>query len=373
MKKLVVLLLSCVLSTSVGMAQDTAKAAYIHRPVQISFAYPLSSNGYEAYKYVNVVSFGMLLNVAAGLEGAELSGLANVETDYVQGFQCAGLANYVGRTAQGTQVAGLANTVLQEVNAAQVAGLFNYAGSHVSGAQIAGLANASLGYTQGLQCGGLANYSQENMNGWQIAGLANVAKDMDGVQIGGLVNYARKVHGVQIGLVNIADTIERGLSLGLVSIVRKGGYSAFEISGSETMQPTLSFAIGTNRLYSIIGGGLHFGANAPQVISGFGMGTRKEFNDVSALQVEVIGNIVFPASKFNGDSLSTLYQLRLLYSHTLGDWISLFAGPVLNMYLSDVNKDGSTTPGMSPYTFYDKTFGSMNYRAWVGFQVGMRW
>jgi hypothetical protein len=96
---------------------------------------------------------------------------------------------------------------------------------------------------------GFINWNQNDFTGAQVSFVNTVVKHTDGTQIG-FVNNTRVLKGLQLGFVNYTDTIEKGIQLGFLSIVKKGGYRAFEISVTEMYPVNLSFKIGVKKLYS---------------------------------------------------------------------------------------------------------------------------
>ncbi|HEX8531983.1 MAG TPA: hypothetical protein VF646_18240, partial [Cytophagales bacterium] len=267
-------------------SQDSLPASdslpYETRPIQISFVTPLGTNGLESGRIVNHASFNLLAGYAAGLDGAEFAGFANVEKDFVRGVQFAGFANVVGGdvtagqfagfanvnggVARGAQFAGFLNLTGDSVLAALFAGFANIANGSAKGAQFAGFTNITKGSALGPQGAGFANIvkgsvggpqfagflntATGNVHGAQFAGFANVAgRDVRGAQVAGFVNVARKVRGVQIGVVNVADSVD-GVQLGLFNFARHG-YRRLELWGNEVMYANVAFKMGSQHFHNI--------------------------------------------------------------------------------------------------------------------------
>jgi len=153
------LFLTLLMLTSSLVAAQEAGSAKV-RPVQVSFAYPLGTNGANSLNYSNNISLNILFGLNGGVNGAELGGL------------------------------------------------FNFNKGDVKWAQLAGVFNINTGDTSGVQLAGVFN-----MN----------FKDFSGVQVG-VLNYSRKLTGVQLGVVNITENSERGVPIGLLNIVKGGHY-----------------------------------------------------------------------------------------------------------------------------------------------------
>lgn len=126
-------------------------------------------------------------------------------------------------------------------------GFINVNEKDFTGAQI-GFVNTIGGKVKGAQIG-FVNVCEDPVTGLQLGFVNTAEKHIDGAQIG-FVNTTKALKGLQLGFVNYADTIEKGIQLGFLSIVKKGGYRAFEISVTEMYPLNLSFKIGVKKLYS---------------------------------------------------------------------------------------------------------------------------
>jgi hypothetical protein len=130
------------------------------RPAQVTFVYPLGTNGINSPAYPNDVSLNILFGINGGVNGAELGGI------------------------------------------------FNFNKGEVKGAQLAGVFNVSTEDTRGVQVGGVFNVNMQEFTGLQL----------------GVVNYSQSVNGVQLGVVNISGNSDRGVPVGLINIVKGGHY-----------------------------------------------------------------------------------------------------------------------------------------------------
>ncbi|MEM8929370.1 MAG: hypothetical protein AAGC45_14330 [Bacteroidota bacterium] len=70
-------------------AQENTK----HKKSQITFIYPLGTNGANSANYTNNVSFNLLMGVNGGVNGFEFGGLVNYNKGNVRGFQFSELVN----------------------------------------------------------------------------------------------------------------------------------------------------------------------------------------------------------------------------------------------------------------------------------------
>lgn len=175
MKKSILLFTLGLAITTVSAQDISNRNAYIHRPFQVSFIAPVGSNGIEGSRVVNNFSFNILSGYAAGLEGLEIGGLANVELDYMKGIQFGGLTNVVLGRAKGVQFGGILNYAGKNSKAVQFGGIANVVIGQQKGAQFGGIANFNTGLA-GIQAGGIANITIGNATGFQVAGIAKCSQ-----------------------------------------------------------------------------------------------------------------------------------------------------------------------------------------------------
>lgn len=399
---------------------NTTQTEYIKRPFQVSFVAPLSSNGIEAGRVVNIVSLNIISGYAAGLEGAEFAGILNVEKDYVKGAQFAGFGNLVkkdvtgaqfagffninGGTIHGGQFAGFINVAAKAREAAQFAGFANITGSEVKGAQFAGFVNLSKGIT-GPQAAGFINLADGNLKGGQAAGFANIntgstvgpqfagflnysgrsAKSAQfagfsnitngehtGVQISGFLNFAHRLKGAQIGFINIADTVD-GVQIGFLSIARKG-YRKFEIWGSEALTANAAFKMGSRQFYNIFAVGAQTFGDEFRWGWGYGFGSEMRLGQRLAFNIDAIAYHINENEVWT-DDLNLLNVLRANLGVRIAGNTYLFGGPTFSVMVSDhaAGDTGKLGSGIAPsWTSYDKTHRDTNVKMWPGFNAGIR-
>lgn len=341
---------------SFGPSDDST----VLRPYHFGLLYPLSTNGVQADRYVNRLSFQLLAGTAAGLEGFELAGIGNVEKRYVKGMQVGGVYNIVAGGPEPDSSAGIPGYTLQ-------------------GWQVAGVLNLSRGKSDGVQIGGVTNISQD-LNGAQIAGVLNKAHRVKGAQIGGVLNRARHVSGVQIGLINIADSLS-GVPIGLINIVKKNGYRRLEAYHADDFFANLTYKIGVPHFYNMLALGAERGGAQRW---GYGAGFGAEWTLAKALRLntDLLSYYVveasyesFPEGLFENYQLNLLNKFRLLATLQLGRRLALFGGPVYNVFVSEHEQPGDSRVGsrLVTETFYDHTSSDgVNVKMWIGFNAGIR-
>lgn len=381
---------------------------YERKTVHFGFVYPLSTNGTEAGKYVNEISLHLLVGYAAGLDGVEASGFGNIENDFVKGAQFAGFFNLVKNDVEGIQGAGFMNINGGNMNGAQFSGFLNTAAGSVDGIQGAGFANIATGKSTGAQFAGFMNIVTDDANalqgagflnvttgssdGAQMAGFANIAKSAKGVQLAGFtnivagdvegfqgsgfINVARNVKGVQLSVFNVADSID-GVPIGFLSIVRKNGYRALEVWGSEAFHANIGFKVGVERFYNIFAAGAQFTDSDFRWGLGYGIGTQLPSSSTFRFNIDLLSFNIYEEDNqlFENQDLNLLNTLRFGISKQFSSHFSMFIAPTFNVMVSQLQHSESNAIGsdIAPWTIYDETFdGKTNVKMWPGFQFGLR-
>lgn len=370
---------------------------FVQMPVQGSVVPGLSSQGRMSTQAVNKFSFNMVGGYTAGVEGAEIGGVFNINKKDVRFMQVAGVINIVGGNVTGMQIAGVHNNVLTgvagvqvggvsnmargKVDGAQLSGAYNHATKKVFGAQVAGAVNYGNDTVDGVQLSGAANIARNSVDGGQVSGAFNLAKDVDGVQISGGsniargnvdgvqitggFNYAKKLDGVQIGLVNYADT-SSGTAIGLFSFVRKG-YHKVSLSSNEAFLYNVSFKSGTEKIYNIYTAGADFSGSGRAYILGLGYGSELKIAKQVTLNPELTGNMVYLG---NWGEANPLVKLGVNVNIRFTKWLALYGGPTFNIYWDNkITVEGYKTtllPAGYKATPYNSNLGS-----WVGWNVGL--
>ncbi|MCT4589659.1 MAG: hypothetical protein N4A71_17690 [Carboxylicivirga sp.] len=355
--------LTLLLMMLIGLkAQETKTIS----PAQVTFAYPLGTNGQQSKNITNRFSFNVLYGINGGVKSFELGGIGNQNQGDVQGFQLAGISNITDGSSSGAVISGITNITTGSVDGMQLTGIANVNNGTAKGAQIAGIANISGDVTNGLMLSGIANVSAANVTGMQLSLINTTHGDMNGFQLG-LVNYAKKIKGFQLGLINVADSID-GVALGLISYTRDG-YFAIEASNSEVMHANLSYKMGTSYLYNIYNLGYGRYNNKDVYSYGLGLGTLVPLHQRHSLAIEGITNHIAYDNEW--DEVNLLTKLNLTYQFRLTKCISLIGGPSLNLYISDVMVDGKYGTLDMPKTFWDHKGNKNMHYAWLGYNIGI--
>jgi len=408
------------LASGLLSAQASADSCFKTLPFQLSFFPPLSTNGMENVNSTNLFSVNIIAGYAGGLNGIEMGGFANVLKKDMRGVQMAGFTNVTGGKMQGIQMAGFCNINHKEVKGVQMAGFTNIVSDSVEGSQFAGFANITSGtFTgwqsagfinlsngnfkgmqdagfaniaqdsatgaqlsgfinvtgkklQGVQVAGFANVTGGNIDGSQIAGFINTAGDVTGTQVSGFINVAKKLRGAQIGFINYADTLESGTPFGFLSIVRKGGYRAFELTSNETFQAGMQFKTGSPLFYNIF---LVGARPANTFYWGWGYGFGTNIKNTGALRI----NLDLVAIHVNENDIWTNHMNLLNKAHLGFSWqiakrFAVTAGPTFNVNV--INKNNQENIGddstIAPWTVFDKMYTATRVQMWPGFHAAVR-
>ena len=308
------------------------------RPLQLSFVYPLGTDGLNSSKNAYNLSVNCLFGYTGQVNGIEIGGIVNMNRYGVNGTQIAGISNLSGPDSRysedwsGIQIAGISNNAQGSINM-----------------QFAGIVNSSKQKTN-VQASGIANYSNHS-----------------NLQVGGVVNVTKK-GGLQVGLVNVRDTAD-GVSIGLVNIVKRGGLMEVEVATGELLQTAVSFRSGTNTFYAM----LSVGANYTDSFwgAGAGFGTNIRFSERFGLNLEVLEYTFYDKKFFNAYSGNEqLVQLRPAFNYRLSNHFKLFVGPTANLLFKYNTGYNSITT--APYSIYSYERGKLRVDSWVGFAAGVR-
>lgn len=366
MKTTIIIGLFTLSISAFAQKQDTVQSS---RPVQVSFFYPLGSNGVNSPQYRNYFSFNILYGINGGVDGFELGGLVNANRGDVNGMQVAGIANITEGHSNGLVVGGIANLSKDSSNTLSVAGIANVYGGNSLGMQFAGISNTVNGEFIGGQFAGISNTTTGKTDGCQVAGISNLSADLTGLQIS-LINIAKNVKGFQLGLINISESYENGVPFGLVNFVRDG-FHAIELSGGESIYGNLAFKLGVEKLYTIYRAGYVSHQNEQNFTYGLGFGSMVRLTDKALVSLDLTGNhIVNPSFS---PRLNILSRADAAFRFELHKNIALFAGPSFNIYVAENPADGDIDPLAVPYTFYNQKWWNKNGSTsfWIGGNAGL--
>ncbi len=375
---------------------EEVRMAQISLVPSVSIGSNFSTNGL----IVNRISINVLSGYSNGVKGVEVGGILNMNKENVYGVQMGGISNLVGGDVQGVQGAGIANLVQGNFEGGQFSGISGIVKRDFVGVQASGISSIVRGGFEGIQLSGISNIAYETSNGVQLAGISNSVRDtLIGIQVAGIVNFAP--HGINYtqvaGIANIADsttgvqlsgifnrtTVNSGFQLGLVNCSKsstgiavgifnfvRNGYHKTEVAANEIFPLNVVFKTGTKRLYNTYYAGLRFGTKMFYA-AGLGFGTYVDLNQKMQLSIDLTGGLVFKESTNN--SFAQLYKLSTTVDVKLARWVTLFAGPSLNLNVMQFkNNEGVYASEIAFNPFYTQQNSNAGIQAWVGGQLGFR-
>ena len=325
-----------------------AEEAENQRASQVTFFYPMGTNGVNALDYSNTFS----LNLLYGMNGG------------VDAFEIGGIGNYNLHDVRGTQIAGVSNINMEETR----------------GIQLSGVSNTNFGDSTGFIWSGTLNTVFGNARGVMISSINVVTNEMKGIQIGTL-NYATKSNGVQLGVINVAAEGADSLPIGIISII-KDGYYAVEFSAGEVLYGNISYKMGVERFYTVfkVGASLMDGEavlnggdpeNQDYIFSyGLGWGSLLPLSENNKLSIEASCNTIIDNNEWDSTT-NLLNKLDVNYHLGLGKHLSFFAGPSFNVYVTEESIEGEPGTLPVPYTFFDEMYEGVQVSMWAGGNLGM--
>jgi hypothetical protein len=211
-------------------------------------------------------------------------------------------------------------------------GFVNWNKNNFTGLQL-GFINTVSGNMDGFQMG-FVNTTAHSFAGFQFGFVNTGANGIDGAQIS-FMNSTKNLNGLQLGFINYVDSIEQGIPVGFVSIVRKGGYRAIELGGSELSPFNASFKIGVERFYTsfIVSYNPFRDGVREQIMLGAGFGTIIRLNEKFFINSETTSN-----NAITGNFQHYLSFVPYIGCHIISN-LSVVAGPSIVWAYAD--KDAS--------------------------------
>jgi len=366
MKKLLLLNVA-ILFLSINLtAQETDSVKT--RKVQISFGYPVGSNGINSMEYSNNFSFNILYGLNGGVNGAEIGSILNYNKGNVKGFQLAGVANINTGYSQGFILSGVSNICMDSTSGLLVSGVLNYSEQNSKGFQLSGVSNICMGSPSGLLVSGVLNYSNQNSKGFQLA-TANIAtNEFRGFQLG-VINYAKKLNGVQLGVINYLNDGTEGLRIGIFSIVRNGYYE-LELSGGEVIYSNLNYKMGVEKFYTIYKAGYSSYKNNPVYSFGLGFGGNISLSEKQNVSIDLTGNMIGYNNNWDSN-LNLLNKVDFNYKYNFNKKNSFLVGPSFNVYITQEKVDGEYGTLNIPYSIHTNEWSSGKLFMWFGLNAGL--
>jgi len=150
-------------------------------------------------------------------------------------------------------------------------------------------------------------------------------------------------------------------------------YKAFEMSVSEGLNLQAAAKVGISPVYGIFGVGTQFLSEDYKWAFGLGAGTHLMKQEKQSLNLEYMIYHV-NENEIWTDNYNNYQQIKLHYSKRLGEKVSIFGGPSLNVNIAE-NKEsfGHTFEStFAPYDIYSKVGDNHTTKGWIGLTVGIR-
>jgi hypothetical protein len=344
------------------------------RPVQLTFLYPLGSNGLQSREYINHFSINLLGGISGGTHGFEAGGLINADLGNMKGAQFAGLVNYNQDSSEGAQFGGIFNINTGNIRGASFAGLSNIVIRDVQGAQFAGISNIVTGKMKASQLAGISNLVVGHSDGFQLAGITNLSiKSHRGAQIAGILNYTKQLSGFQMALINVSDTIEKGIPFGFISIVRSG-YHHIEIEANDLFFANLSFKTGVSHLYNIFSIGYRPHEGKQYWGLTYGLGTYVPLKKKFSMNFDLTSTHINEGESWTNE-LNMVNRLKWNAGFRIRKNLEIYGGVSFNVALSRLRDAEGRITGSAlipSYTFYDENIRRTNVKMYPGFNLGIR-
>ena len=369
-KKIVIANIVALLMCINVSAQEKEKT--INKTAQVTFAYPLGTDGVSSLKYKYNLSLNILYGLNGGLNGIELAGILNYNKGEVDGIQLSGISNICNNSVSGIITSGVLNFSRYNFDGIQIAGVANISGKQSSGFSIAGVSNICADATSGFVISGVMNFAKSESDGLQLSTINIVADKVSGFQLG-VINFAKTLDGLQIGVINVSKNIEKGIPIGVISIV-KNGYYAFEITGGDAIFANLNYKMGVERFYNIFKVGCSTFKGKPVYTYGMGFGSLISFSDKHKMSIDLSSNsIVYDNDWKNhwGNELNMLNKADINYQLRINKNLWINAGPSFNVYLTKYKIDDEFGTLKVPYTIFEDKNSKRKISMWIGFNVGI--
>jgi len=349
------------------------------RLVQITFGYPIGSNGIISPQYSNHFSLNILYGVNGGVKGCEIGSLLNYNKGMVSGFQLSGISNInIGKT-KGGSISGITNIFTDSTSGISISGILNFSKSYMKGVQL-GVGNISLQNMDGVQIG-VINYGKtvkgfqlgvinltHNMNGSQI-GVVNYNSGMKGFQLG-VINLGMKFKGIQLGVINIDNSDEGAIPIGLISIVKNGFYE-FELTGGEAIFSNLNYKMGVERFYTLFKVGYTLFKSNEIYSYGMGFGSHISLNENQKISIDLSTNQIINNNNWGSGNLNMLHKLDINYKYYFLKRFSFLIGPSFNVYLTQEKTDEEFGTIPIPYNIFSREWNSSKLFMWIGVNAGL--
>ncbi len=150
-------------------------------------------------------------------------------------------------------------------------------------------------------------------------------------------------------------------------------YKAFEMSVGEALNLQATAKLGIKPVYGILSIGNQFLTENHKWAFGAGIGTHIFKKESASMNLEYA---IFHVNENEiwTDNYNNFQQIRLLYSKRLGEKVSVFGGPCLNLNIAENKQSFGHTfeSTFAPYDIYSNVGDNHTGKGWIGFTLGIR-
>ncbi len=154
---------------------------------------------------------------------------------------------------------------------------------------------------------------------------------------------------------------------------KQGVYKAFEASVSEGLNLQAVGKVGIRPVYGIFSIGTQFLAENYKWAFGGGIGTHLIKTEKQSMNLEYLIFHVNEAEIWT-DNYNNFQQIRVLYSKRIGQKLSVFGGPSLNLNIAENKQSFGHTfeSTFAPYDIYSHVGDNHTSKGWIGLTLGIR-
>ena len=151
----------------------------------------------------------------------------------------------------------------------------------------------------------------------------------------------------------------------------KGGYYALELTAGEVLYTNVNYKMGVERFYTIFKLGASRYEDEPIYSVGLGFGTMLTLAEKHKLSMDLSFNHIVFNEEWNSEDDNILAKFDLTYRYSLGEHISLLAGPSFNWYGSEMGMDDAYgSLNIPSHAHHFDCEGYQNW-TWIGFNAGL--
>jgi hypothetical protein len=195
-----------------------------------------------------------------------------------------------------------------------------------------------------------------------------VGGDLHGAQFAGIMNKADVVKGgIQAGLFNYSNEND-GVTIGLISYVKEVGVHV-DVWGDAAKFGYIGLRSGTSRFHNLLFAGMQTEGSKRWTV-GWGMGSHFNLPGSSFFEIDGLVQHINEKELKWTEEANSMAKLRLLFGWQPAKYLSFYAGPTLNLFVSQVHDGEEIAPWTCEKSFEEDE--EVWLRSWVGLTAGIR-